>query len=533
MSRICWFARWGLAIGVGALLAALFPAPLHLPAANSAPPTDELPTALSYVPTDAALVLCVDVARAWDSPVLKAIRTADRQFVNELTTLGKTDFGFTPDAIGTVVVFVPKIIEPEDITRLGIVVSFKQAYDSVKLARGAEKHLPADQKVKVVPVSEQIALVLLNLGDEYAKPQPAHRTGPLSPILKQAARGQHLAVAGVTLANWPDVLRSDEVPPAFRPFQPLAHAQILTATVDLNQRLDLTVRVKAATAGQATDCEKSLGVLVRLLQDELKERIATWEKDAALRDLVAVLTACQTATQSVKFSTLGTETHLNASLPLELPFGTAFTTARQKLQDAAIVAQSANNLKQIALALHNYHDTYGAFPPAAVCDKTATPQLSWRVLILPFIEQEELFKQFKLDEPWDSEHNKKLLPKMPKVFAIPGQRQASDTYYRVFVGNGAGFDWIMGTQLNNITDGTSNTLMVVTAAEAVPWTKPDELNFDPEKDMTKLMGLVVNGKAQTAFFDGSVRTLTKLPPKKNLNALITKNGGEVIDDDER
>jgi prepilin-type processing-associated H-X9-DG protein len=238
------------------------------------------------------------------------------------------------------------------------------------------------------------------------------------------------------------------------------------------------------------------------------------------------------AAKGAKFSTLGNETQLTLSLPGDLPFGRAFVSARMLVQEASSAASSANNLRQIALAMHNYEATYQNFPPAAVCDKTGKPLLSWRVLILPYIEQEELYKQFKLDEPWDSEHNKKLLAKMPKVYSVPGKTPPGDTntYYRVFVGNGAGFDWLMGTKLNALADGTSNTLMCVTAAEAVPWTKPDELGFDPDKDMTQLIGQIVNGRAQVAMFDGSVRILKKVPGKDTLKALITRAGGEVVDD---
>src|SRR5262245_11036025 len=97
-------------------------------------------------------------------------------------------------------------------------------------------------------------------------------------------------------------------------------------------------------------------------------------------------------------------------LPAALLAGVALAAPAGHQPESTIVQRraSANNLKQIGLALHNYHDTYGKLPPAAICDKAGKPLLSWRVAILPFIEQNALYKQFKLDEPWDSEHNKKL-----------------------------------------------------------------------------------------------------------------------------
>jgi len=272
-----------------------------------------------------------------------------------------------------------------------------------------------------------------------------------------------------------------------------------------------------------------------LIQEELDKGLKELDaaKDPTLKELVTLMRAAGTAAKGAKFSTLGTETRMTISLPVDLPFGAAFVAARKKIQAMAAQQQSLNNLRQIGIALHNYHDTHGNFPPAAVCDKTGKPQLSWRVLILPYIEQDKLYKEFKLDEPWDSANNKKLLAKMPRTYAIPGKTQPgdTDTYYRVFVGNGAGFDWVMGTKIAQIADGTSNTVMCVTASEAVPWTKPDELAFDPDKDMGKLFGMVVNGKCQMAMFDGSVRTVNKLPGKDTINAVITKAGGEVIGPD--
>jgi RNA polymerase sigma factor (sigma-70 family) len=114
--------------------------------------------------------------------------------------------------------------------------------------------------------------------------------------------------------------------------------------------------------------------------------------------------------------------------------------------DAKAVAkarrQSINNLKLIALAMHNRQDTYRSFPASAIYGKNGKPLLSWRVELLPFLEQDNLYKQFHLDEPWDSEHNKKLLDKMPDIFHVPGQKDKTGTFYQVFVGEGTMFEQV-------------------------------------------------------------------------------------------
>src|SRR5262249_9824867 len=106
--------------------------------------------------------------------------------------------------------------------------------------------------------------------------------------------------------------------------------------------------------------------------------------------------------------------------------------------------QSINNLKEIALGMHNYHDTFGFFPASAIYSKAGKPLLSWRVALLPFLNQDNLYKQFHLDEPWDSEHNKKLLDKMPDIFRVPGQKDKNGTFYQVFVGEGTMFEQLKG-----------------------------------------------------------------------------------------
>ncbi len=186
------------------------------------------------------------------------------------------------------------------------------------------------------------------------------------------------------------------------------------------------------------------------------------------------------------------------------------------------------NLRQIGMALHNYHDNYNHFPPAATVTRDGKPGLSWRVLILPYIEQDVLYKQFKLDEPWDSPNNRPLLDRMPAIYAS-GRKQSGQTTtrFRVFVGPGAAFERNVHTRMIEMIDGTSNTIMVVEAADAVPWTKPDELDFPVMAQMTKL-GRSPGAPVLVLMGDGSVRVLSRATGDPVLRAMLTRNGGEVV-----
>jgi hypothetical protein len=178
--------------------------------------------------------------------------------------------------------------------------------------------------------------------------------------------------------------------------------------------------------------------------------------------------------------------------------------------------------------MHNYNDTHGRLPPAVVYGEDGTPLYSWRVLILPYIEQEELYKQFRLDEPWDSPHNIGLLAKMPLTYAAPGSKAkkvpAYHTVCHVFVGKGAAFEGAEGLQLpGDFQDGTSNTLLLVEAGEPVPWSKPEELCYHPEGPLPELRSLFKDG-FRACLADGSVRWVKKETSEATLRALITRNG---------
>jgi hypothetical protein len=207
--------------------------------------------------------------------------------------------------------------------------------------------------------------------------------------------------------------------------------------------------------------------------------------------------------------------------------------AVQSARQAARRAQSTNNLKQIMLALHNYHSVNGQFPPAAICDKDGKPLLSWRVAILPYIEQQALYNEFHLDEAWDSPHNKPLSETLVQVYApLQGDAVGTNmTYYQGLVGNGAFFEECEAAKIQDITDGTSNTIAVIEAARPVPWAKPEDVPFDPDKDPPRLGGLGFAGGYNAAFADGSVHFLKETIDPETLKALFTRAGGEVISAD--
>ena len=155
------------------------------------------------------------------------------------------------------------------------------------------------------------------------------------------------------------------------------------------------------------------------------------------------------------------------------------------------VRQSINNMKMIMLAMHNYHDANKRFPPAYKADKEGKPLLSWRVLILPMIEQADLYNQFHLDEPWDSENNKKLIAKMPAEYRSPNSKAGEGkTNYLTVRGENTVFPGKQGVRIADITDGTSFTIAIVEASDekAVIWTKPDDFEYRQGKSAKRPCG---------------------------------------------
>ena len=139
-----------------------------------------------------------------------------------------------------------------------------------------------------------------------------------------------------------------------------------------------------------------------------------------------------------------------------------------------------NNLKQIAIALHKYHDEFGSFPPAVVRDKVGRPMHSWRVLLLPFLEEQELYERYNFDEPWDSQHNLQLATSIPPAYYCSLRRREAEasgyTNYFVPVGPDTAWPPTGARHFGEITDGTGNTVLVVADhSRNTVWLEPTDL----------------------------------------------------------
>jgi prepilin-type processing-associated H-X9-DG protein len=208
--------------------------------------------------------------------------------------------------------------------------------------------------------------------------------------------------------------------------------------------------------------------------------------------------------------------------------------AMRQVSVAQTRMQCTNNLKQIGIALHNYHDTYKTFPPAYFADDTGQPMTSWRVMILPFLEQAPMYDQYDFDEPWDSPSNLALTSGPMPIYSCPSDPTGSCSYFVVNV-PGSVFDGPKASRMADITDGTSNTIMVVEVTGSnVHWSQPQDLGpqaFASRVNQTK-NGTCISSEHDTVanilMGDGSVHAIDEATANSVIQMLITKSDGQVV-----
>ena len=179
--------------------------------------------------------------------------------------------------------------------------------------------------------------------------------------------------------------------------------------------------------------------------------------------------------------------------------------------------------------MRNYHDKENSFPAHAIYSKDGkTPLLSWRVAILPYLGRADLHDAFKLDEPWDSEHNKKLIAEMPRTYKMGGSTKAKEgeTFYQVITGLDTVFNGAKAMKITDITDGTANTILVVEAKTPVAWTKPEDVPMPKDKDKRLPLGGNFSNGFQAVFCDGRVNLMASDIEIPALRAMITPAAGD-------
>ncbi len=200
---------------------------------------------------------------------------------------------------------------------------------------------------------------------------------------------------------------------------------------------------------------------------------------------------------------------------------------------AARRTQCRNNLKQIGLALHNYHDLYGQFPPAYTVDADGRPLHSWRTLILPYIDQQELYWKIDLSKPWDDPVNAEAAATVVPAFVCPSAvLEPTHTAYLAVVTSDSCLRPLKSLPLSEITDGTSNTILVleVPVKDTVPWMSPHDVDLQfvvtskPEEDLHH------TGGNHALFVDASVRFLSSETPPETLRAMTSAARGEVVEE---
>ena len=525
---------------VAAVLLAVWPDSTHSPFVTAPPPysASRLPDDLRLVPPNAFLVASVRVADVWANPVTRdLVDHANRRDKVTLDDLGRELQRHTivppdnidrltlvnPDASGrTPSIKVIRTVRPYSATEIDAVLGRGMGYD-LESASGHPLYIPRGHAGESCLVYSNLVLLI---GDPDQLRQMAavnmHPDGPLTPALEQAA-GSHTLVVGL---NPPPEVVADAIgrePRLGREADALAQTRTVAMTVDVGPpdgpartvAVDVHGWVTFPSDDAAWAARPHLPGVVRVLADKLFADQPFLPSDYLAGLVEPVLAAV--------WDRFGDTLRAYARVEFDTE------TAKERMDEMVVRRAARQKLDRIARALNSYHERHGRLPPAVVTDAAGQPLYSWRVLVLPYLGGEVQYRRFHLNRAWDHPSNRSLLDQMPDVFAAPGAgRGGGTTPYQVPAGKGGLFDDPEGRTFGEVTDGTANTLLVVEAADEVPWTKPADAAFD-HGEKPRLGGLVPPG-FHAATADGRVRFIPhKAATTELVRGLFTRAGGETLE----
>lgn len=546
-------------------------------AAEPARGQGQLPSDLDLVPRDAAGFVHLRAVNLWNTDLFADVRHLLDRAGPEAWRAFEKKCPLPPATIEriTLIMLTPRTwtepfpdADPEALSSL-VVVRTAQPYNRVQLieALGSREktylrqlyYFNEDLWSGMILIDPQTFMI----GSEDALvrffdvSKEKKTTGPLQAALEEAA-GQHQVVVGI---NPPLLAKEVGKEMVSGPLQPLLDARAGMVAYDFSKNLTAVVRLDFSRDDEAEAGAKALRAGMEMARQGLAQPIRELEqkivKDAnkkaevgALLENFGMMLALgwmrevDTMLKEAAVERKGTIVRLPWSLPAMYNTYSTYTAislvavsslgrnARGRFSTvAARIGGNGENrdpleehLKLLAQAIEKYHDAKGCYPAQALNDEEGRPLLSWRVALLPYLGEDVLYKEFRLDEPWDSLHNKKLIKKMPKAFQSldthgPWNRKKNKTQDQVFVGAETLFS---GKKIKKTDVGGQTVILAhVGDDQAVYWTKPADLPYAADKDLPNLFG-EYGGSFRVLLTDGSVRTIQRDTDEKPLRALIKR-----------
>jgi hypothetical protein len=564
-------------------------APASAQAADEPAKPVALPSDLALVPTDAVAFFHFRAADLWKSDALADLRLLVDKAGPDVLKQFRQRYAPDPATIDRITLVLPSSkqfiegpfpsVDPEAVSAL-VIVSTTKPYDRLRLmeALGSREKvyrrslyyfneelwsglLLVDDHTFVIASED----ALIQFLDQAREPK---KDGGLTAALQTAAAGNQF-VYGVN----PKVLAKE---PQFQMvpgnLKPLLEAECITVAANFDKEMRFDFRLDYAKEADAQEGEKAARAALEMLRQYLGMGIAEVEKHlkeaedkpgagsvAESASMILALGFLRTLDDELKQAPLARK-GATVLLPLRyrkhdsaalLVAGLGFTTwmearstrvFRNVARAIAVggVAKEENpreqKLKKIAAALEKYHELKGAYPPAAMHDSDGRPTLSWRVALLPYLGEEELFKEFRPEEPWDSLHNKRLLKRLPEVFKTDdfdgnmrfmgeyGDGDRWRTHVRVITGAGTVFDGPTGVKK---TDVAGTTILLALAEDRGPyWTKPADIRYAADQPASAIFPKA--GEAvHVLLADGTFKALDRATEAKALRSMIVrKKSGE-------
>ena len=302
-----------------------------------------------------------------------------------------------------------------------------------------------------------------------------------------------------------DMAKQQGAPPMILPFLDLPKKiNLLTLSIDPNSDEMLKLTAKSGKPSDAKFVSNAIDGLLGIA----KMSTAQGPKNTPGLELLKAISA------NTKTSTKDNDTFLIIKKPAG--FDELLQKTMAQAEEMNKKMQKTNNLRQLLLAMHNYESAFRKLPFNDDMGGRASLELSWRVRVAPFFEEGSLYEKFRVNEPWDSENNKPLAEEMPEIYGKDSK--AGKTAYCWIESNVQGFA--------NITDGTSNTIAMIESTELVPWTQAKDISIEAAEKL--ILGLPDGQEIIVGMYDGSVTRLDNKIPLEKLHAMLTPDGGEVI-----